>query len=377
MKKSKGKKPTSTATAPVPESEDEPNEEMLAKFADNRPQPSENSSSDSSKEYQVNSSNSSAFYSKEISDCWENYADREFLEEHNIDVESYGAQNMVRFFEVRNILSTVTTAGPYCRELVREFYCNLTEAVKDPRYMKYGKVYVRGQIFSFSPIIINGFLQTPASDDDALPTMDEMTSVITGGHVTIYPAHPKKFPVAKLTSFYSVLHKTAVKTWTPSENSSVVTKHQALVLYAIGTGIAFNFGRVVFDTVMAFAYGAQPILKLPYPSLIYSMLLSQEIEKDDDVALIALGELLKIAPALLKGNRKIDLSWSESADAAGVVAAQLVHVEQKIAQEKADLAYYEGLKAHYESVLSGAGPSEQKGREGSEVEETESESNQF
>ncbi|XP_073120930.1 uncharacterized protein [Henckelia pumila] len=303
---------------------------------------------------------------------WE-YSDREFLDERNIDVESNGAQNLVKFFEVRNLLATVSTAGPYCREIIREFYCNLTESVKDPRYVKYGKVYVRGQIFAFSPAMINGFLHTLTCDDVALPSMDDMASVITGGQVTVFPSHPKKLQAAKLTSFNSVLHKTAVKTWTPSGNSTVVTKHQAPVLYAIGTGSNFNYGRLVFDTVMAFADCAQPTLKLPYPSLIYYKLMSQEIEKDDDEALIEPGELLKIAPALLRGNRKLDLPWSES----GVVAAQLVHAEQKIAQAKADLAYYEGLKAHYESLLSEDGPSEQKGEEENETEEAESERNQF
>ncbi|XP_073138662.1 uncharacterized protein [Henckelia pumila] len=188
---------------------------------------------------------SSAFYSKDVADCWDKYADREFLEEHNIDLESYEAQNMINFFEVRNLLATVTTVGPYCREIVRDFYCNLTEAVKDPRYLKYGKVYVRGQIFSFSPGVINRFLHTPASDDVALPSMNEMTSFITRGQVSEFPAHPKKLQAAKITSLYSVLQKNAVKTWTPSGNSTVVTKHQAPVLYAIGTGVSFNYGRLV------------------------------------------------------------------------------------------------------------------------------------
>ncbi|XP_073153470.1 uncharacterized protein [Henckelia pumila] len=256
---------------------------------------------------------------KDIADNWEQYANPEFLEEHNIDLESYGAQNMVQFFEVRNMLATVTAAAPYCRELVLEFYCNLTEAVKDPRFVNYGKVYMREQIFQFSPAVINGFLWTSSVDDAILPSLDVMTSVITGGQVTTFPAHPKNLPAAKFTSLYSVLHKTSVKTWTPSGNSTVLTKHQALVLYAIGIGANFNYGRLVFDTVMAFAYCAQPTLKLPYPSLIYSITISQEIEKDGDESLTEPGEVLKIAPALLRRNRKFDLPWSESGAVEDVV----------------------------------------------------------
>ncbi|XP_073120674.1 uncharacterized protein [Henckelia pumila] len=338
-------------------------------------------------EYNLSEAYSSFFYSKDIADTWNMCVDREFLEEHNIDSESYGAKNMVKFFVVRNLLSTVTTAGSYSEKIIREFYCNLTENLRDPRYAIHGKVYMRGQIFQFSPAIINGFLGTHFVEDAELPSLDVMTSVLTGRLVTSFPAHPHKLAAAKLTSFYSVLHKTTVKTRIPFGNSIVVTNHQAPVLYAIGTGVAFNYGRLVFDTVMTFEDFAQPTLKLPYPSLIYSMLKSQGIEKDDDETLTEAGELLKISLALLRGNRKIDLPWSESSVAAGVVTdvsntslapeifvppsntknldtafiqAQLLHSERKITQAKAHLAYYEGLKAHYKTLLYAVSSSVQK-----------------
>ncbi|XP_073147831.1 uncharacterized protein [Henckelia pumila] len=150
----------------------------------------------------------------------------------------------------------------FCKELVREFYYNLTKEVKHPRFLKYEKVYVRGHIFQFSPAVINGFLRTSSADNVDLPSLDKMISVITGGQVTMFPAHPKKLSASKLTSMYSVLHNTAGKTWTPSRNSTVVTKHHDFVFYAIGTRSTFNYGRLVFDTVIAFADCAQPTLKL-------------------------------------------------------------------------------------------------------------------
>lgn len=90
-----------------------------------------------------------------------------------------------------------------------------------------------------------------------------------------FPEHPKKLVDATLTSFYSILHRQQSGTGPPSSNSTVVTRFQVPVLFAIGTVRHFNFGKLVFDVVLQFADGARKGIKLPVPSLIYEIMLSQ------------------------------------------------------------------------------------------------------
>lgn len=84
-----------------------------------------------------------------------------------------------------------------------------------------------------------------------------------------------------------------------------------MVLYAIGQGLSFDFGQHVFNTVMSFTDGGMKSTKLPFPSLIFGILESQGFEINIDEHLTEEAEIVKLAPALLKGNRKIDLPWSQ------------------------------------------------------------------
>ncbi|GAA0165516.1 hypothetical protein LIER_20901 [Lithospermum erythrorhizon] len=45
--------------------------------------------------------------------------------------------------------------GPYWPSIVREFICNLSEDVTDPYSPMFHKVKLRGQVFEFSPVMIN------------------------------------------------------------------------------------------------------------------------------------------------------------------------------------------------------------------------------
>lgn len=192
-----------------------------------------------------------------------------------------------------------------------EFYCNLLSGVGDVKSAKFGTVFIRDKIYEFSPTVINRFFGTPEGDDhNENLDLDTVTTALTGGLITAFPNHPKKLAAAKLSSFYSILHKIAIKNWTPSTNSTVVTSNQLSVLFAIGTGQPFNLGRIVFDTILQFADGACKGSKLPFPSLIYGLLLAQGFIRTLNEECLGGSETLKISKAYFKGNRKIDLPWN-------------------------------------------------------------------
>lgn len=87
----------------------------------------------------------------------------------------------------------------------------------------------------------------------------------------------------------------------------MVTRPQAYAIFAIGTIGIFNFGKLVFKTVMQFTDGGLKSTKLPYPYLIYGFLKSQGFIRDIDEDLSDVGKPLKIASALFKGHQKVDL----------------------------------------------------------------------
>lgn len=191
--------------------------------------------------FDLDRSFSAKFYTESALVLWPLFVNRGLIEERIIDLEAYTRQNLVEFLKDRRLLSTVTNVVPYCRTVVYEFYCNLLSGVGDVKFAKFGTVFVRDKLYEFSPAVINKFFGTPEVDNhDENPDLDMATIALTGGLMAVFPEHPKKLVAAKLRSFYSILHKTAIRNWTLSTNSTVVTSNQLSVLYAIGTRQSFN-----------------------------------------------------------------------------------------------------------------------------------------
>lgn len=339
----------------------------------------------------VSEAYSRVFYSSDVLALWPLYVHRTFIEERNIDVDNYTRQNLIIFLKARRLYSTVTTVVPYCRAPVLEFYANLSPQYLDEETGRVIQVYLRGGVMYFSTEIINGLYDTPdETEEDLAPDIHSITYVITGGRVTRFPDLPDRLLASSLTSFYSVLHKISVHNWTPSSNTTNVTRPQAHWLYIIGTGGRFNFGQMVFNTIMQFADGGAKATKLPFPSLIYCLLKLQGFVKDINEQLVKPGESLKIAPQLLRGNRLLDLPWTENVVAPSIVPSvdntsdhtidQMstqanIHVQppiysaplppdfmaQQISYHRERAAYHLAKAAEFERMLHSSGPSGQKG----------------
>ncbi|XP_073153432.1 uncharacterized protein [Henckelia pumila] len=324
-------------------------------------------------EYDMDAAHSLTFYSGDAAATWPLLAHRGLLDERNIDVRSYDRYNLIDFLKLRQLYSTVVVVISYCKRVILEFYANLTSSIEDPESAKYGLVYLRGRLFEFTPAVINSHYSTPDVDEGNPPEINEVITVLTGGMVKKFSDH---FSAAKLTSFYSALHKIAVRNWTPSSNSTVITRPQAIILYAIGTGSHFNFGRMVFKTVLQFANGGLKSTKLPFSSLIYGILESQAFIRNITEDLTDQPEILKLAAGLLKGNRVMDLPWTATPTPAGdmdgvapdvsntgdnteetvptptslefttaTIQLLMTRAEEKIAQAQEDIAFYRTVLA--------------------------------
>lgn len=178
---------------------------------------------------------------------------------------------MIAFLKERQLLYTITTTQPFCRRPVLEFYANLSSKVGRASSITYERVFVRNWIYNFTLSLINDHYHiTVAVSKGEEPNINEATFIHTGGLITQFPALPHWLVVASLTSLYLVLHKTAIRNWTPSTNSTIVTRPQVLILHSIGTGSSFNYDRHVFYTVLAFADGGLKSTR-GYHSLLSSM----------------------------------------------------------------------------------------------------------
>ncbi|XP_073017718.1 uncharacterized protein [Primulina eburnea] len=270
---------------------------------------------------------STKFCSESVVSQWSLYAHRVFIKERNIYSEAYGRHNLIDFLHARGLIATLDFVMPYARSPVLEFYCNLvSSSIGDGSFAKYGRMFVRDVIYDFSPYAINEFYNTPMEgEEDDIPDIDAITSVLTDGLITQFSTHPKQLAAATLKFFNSVLHKTAIRNWTPS-NTIVVTRPQAVTLFTIGTGRLYNFGQLVFNTILQFAEGRLKSTNIPFPSLIFWKLESQGLLKEDDETLSDASETLKIAPAYFNGNRKLDILWSASGVATGVGNTRRPHL---------------------------------------------------
>ncbi|XP_073159269.1 uncharacterized protein [Henckelia pumila] len=301
----------------------------------------------------MDAAHSLMFYSGDAAAVWPLVAHRGLLDERNID------------------------------RVIMEFYANLTSSIEDTESAKYVLVYLRGRLFEFTPAVINSLYSTPDVDEGNPPEINEVVTVLTGGMVSQFSDH---FSASKLTSFYYVLHLIAVRNWTPSSNSTVITRPEAVIFYAIGTGSPFNFGKMVFKTVLQFADGGLKSTKLPFPYLIYGILESQAFIRNITEDLTDQPEILKLAAGLLKGNRVLDLPWTASPTPAADIACVapgvanmgdnteetvptpttlefttatiqllMTRAEEKIVQEQEDIAFYSMVLADCRKQLGISG----------------------
>ncbi|XP_057790983.1 uncharacterized protein LOC131008101 [Salvia miltiorrhiza] len=207
----------------------------------------------------------------------------------------------------RSMWGTVVNVFPYDAEIVREFYVNLMTEAFDPKSVKYGKVFVRGKVFDFSPSAINKACYTANTNTaDVEVDDDEMTRELTGGKLKAWTS---KFTTSTLSWKYSVLHKIAVYNWLPSKNNTALTKEQAEFIFKVGKPLAFNFGEQVFANISRAAFKSTSGSMLPFPSLIYNLLVKQELQEREEVVLVEEKNLLEFSKTLLTPDRVKDLPY--------------------------------------------------------------------
>ncbi|XP_057811009.1 uncharacterized protein LOC131025281 [Salvia miltiorrhiza] len=250
---------------------------------------------------------STRFYTREAKNALKVLAARKFHNDRRADEDFFTKYKLDILLQDRSMWGTVVNVFPYDAEIVREFYVNLMTEAFDPKSVKYGKVFVRGKVFDFSPSAINKACYTANTNtDDVEVDDDEMTRELTGGKLKAWTS---KFAASTLSWKYSVLHKIVVYNWLPSKNTTALTKEQAEFIFKVGKPLAFNFGEQVFANISRAAFKSTGGSMLSFPSLIYNLLVKQEFQEREEVVLVEEKNLLEFSKILLTPDRVKDLPY--------------------------------------------------------------------
>lgn len=215
---------------------------------------------------------------------WPFVCARSFRREHSLvpaKVNHLGTIDLLRDLGISNTLLNVPS---FVKNVVLEFYCNLSADMTTVQSQNFHKTFVRGVFVDFSPEVINEFVgSVPVIGVSMSGGMHIVVSELTGGLLKSWPASGV-IRASCLSYKYSVLHKVALRNWMPNTHSSLVRKDLALLLYQIGTKGTFDFGKLVFDQVIKHTEKQLVQKPLGFPSLIFGIIQSQhDVLTESDV----------------------------------------------------------------------------------------------
>ncbi|XP_050908144.1 uncharacterized protein LOC127121742 [Lathyrus oleraceus] len=92
------------------------------------------------------------------SERWKYVIQRRVALERELGKDALKCNEVMELIEFAGLMKTVTHFGPCYENLVKEFVVTIPDGYDDKMSVDYGKVYVRGNVITFSPTVINKFL---------------------------------------------------------------------------------------------------------------------------------------------------------------------------------------------------------------------------
>ncbi|XP_019189006.1 PREDICTED: uncharacterized protein LOC109183381 [Ipomoea nil] len=167
---------------------------------------------------------STTFLSKESGKLWNRIVEKRIINQKILDTNKLDNSEQIQEALITNqLLGTVTNIEPYDEEVIQEFYCNLTKSTTIPSSPMYGKIYVRGKLYEFTPDTINNYLGTSEIEQEIELNSEQVAKELTAGNVSF---EKNKIKAASLTSKYAILQKIALANWMPSLHESTGLKTQ-------------------------------------------------------------------------------------------------------------------------------------------------------
>ncbi|XP_058764752.1 uncharacterized protein LOC131638222 [Vicia villosa] len=175
-----------------------------------------------------------------------------YVYQKRLALERELAQNALECEEIVNLIheagliKTVTQFSKCYEVLVKEFVVNLHEDCANKKAKDYLKVFVRGNCVTFSPTVINKFLERSNEAQPELEVSDnQMCKVITAGKVKTWPVK-EKLNANKLSVKYHILHRIGAANWVPTQHKSTISAVLGKFIFAIGTKTKVDNGTYIF-----------------------------------------------------------------------------------------------------------------------------------
>lgn len=193
------------------------------------------------------------FKSEKHISLWSVVCGRTFIRENYLHLEKANHLGINDHLHEMNMSKSVLNLPTFVKQLILEFYCNLSldNTVKNSTH--FHKSFIWGMHINFSRDIINTYLGFVLYHGVCLDRgMNIVVVELTGGQIRSWPLF-RGMRASSLTFKYSVLHKIALRNWSPNSHSSLVRNDLATLLYKIGTQGYLDLGQVIFINVIKHA----------------------------------------------------------------------------------------------------------------------------
>ena len=131
----------------------------------------------------------------------------------------------------------------FVTKVVHEFYSNLSDNIVIEGENQFQKVFVRGNVYEFSPRVISEYLNISIPEDFVFEkdyALDEVATELLG-YKTTWPK-TNVLKVADLTLKYNGLHRIIVRNWYSIKHVTTLSRDFATLLFDIGIGVPVPLG---------------------------------------------------------------------------------------------------------------------------------------
>jgi len=167
-----------------------------------------------------------------------------------LSLDGNNTASTLQLLSTAGLLLTVTEIDSYVQEVVMEFYANLPDGEEGDQLAYF--VFVRGNMYEFSPAIINQMFQLPnppyplnMSKIKVPESMDEVDVARSNSKANSW----KMLTSRLLSPEIALLNKICCHNWMPTVNRSVLKPERVTLVYMMAKALPFNFGKLIFDEI--------------------------------------------------------------------------------------------------------------------------------
>ncbi|XP_057425915.1 uncharacterized protein LOC130719309 [Lotus japonicus] len=197
-----------------------------------------------------------SFHFLDSAQRWKYVVQRRLAIERELHEDALELKEIMEVLSTAGLMKTVKDLGRCFDKLVREFIMNIPVACDDATSAEYRK-------------------QKPCCCGSGEPDFNRVATTLTGKLVRKWP---KKglLRYGRLTAKYDVFYKIGTANWMATNHLYGVIPPLARMLYLVGTGGEFDFGKLIFEQTLKPA--GSYVVKLPilFPCLLSEIIAHQQ-----------------------------------------------------------------------------------------------------